>query len=89
MPTLTPERPSGLLDTASVAALLGTTPRHVRDLRMKRVLPSVAVGRLVRFDPVDVRAFIAANRSPALRGPLAETVPARPARRRSSPGARS
>ncbi|MGH3261915.1 MAG: helix-turn-helix domain-containing protein [Trebonia sp.] len=60
-----------LLTVDQVADQLGTTPRHIRELRARRELPAVMVGRLVRFDPADIAAYVAAHRSPALRGPLA------------------
>jgi len=78
----------GLLTTAAAAEYLGVRERQVRELRHRRELPAIAVGGLIRYDERDLAAFIAANRSPALHGALAESVPARPARRRTN-GARS
>ncbi len=62
----------GLLDAAGAAARLGTTVRHVRELRARRELPVVLIGRLVRYDPAELARYVDACRSPALRGPLAE-----------------
>jgi len=39
-----------LVDTAGAAEHLGTTARHVRDLKARGKLPFVPLGRLVRFD---------------------------------------
>jgi excisionase family DNA binding protein len=38
------------VDTAGAAAYLGTTPRHIRDLKSRGRLPFVQLGRLIRFD---------------------------------------
>jgi len=84
-----PESPVSLLGVDQVAELLGVTPRLVRELRARRELPAILVGRLLRFDRADIADFIAAQRQPALHGPLADSLPARPARRRSTTGARS
>lgn len=66
--------PKTLLSTSEVAAQLGTTLRHVRELRARRELPAILIGRLVRYDPSDLGAYLDANRQPALRGPLANGV---------------
>lgn len=55
------------------AEYLATTPRHVRELRLRRELPVIHVGsRLIRFDLNDLNAYRQAQREPARRGPLAE-----------------
>lgn len=64
----------GLLDTSAAAHFLGTTVRHVRELRARRELPVVLIGRLVRYDPAELARYVDACRRPALRGPLAERV---------------
>lgn len=46
-----------LWTTAEVARFLACTPRHVVNLQMNG-LPHFYVGRLVRFDPAEVRAFL-------------------------------
>lgn len=51
-----------LLDAKQVAALLGVSVRTVQQLAASRQLPSVPVGRLVRFRPEDVEAFVASRR---------------------------
>lgn len=40
-----------------VAAFLRCTVRHVHNL-LRRGLPHVYVGRLLRFDPVELRAYL-------------------------------
>jgi excisionase family DNA binding protein len=50
-----------LLDWDQVAERLGTTPRWVREARYRGDLPFVRVGKLIRFRPSDIDAFIAAN----------------------------
>lgn len=54
-----------LLTVKAAAARLGTTERHVRDLVYRRAIPFVKVGRLVRFEPDELAAWIAANRHTA------------------------
>lgn len=51
-----------LIDTEEVAARLGVTVRFVRRLVHERRIPFHRIGRHVRFDPVDVEAFIADGR---------------------------
>jgi excisionase family DNA binding protein len=51
-----------LLSTADVADLLGVSPRTVTRLRDSGELRPVRVRGLVRFDPVDVVAFIKKQR---------------------------
>jgi excisionase family DNA binding protein len=54
-----------LLDIAAAAERLSTSVRHVRRLVQERRIPVVRVGRLVRFDPVDIDAWLDAHRSSA------------------------
>jgi excisionase family DNA binding protein len=62
-----------LLDIRGTAVYLGTTERHVRELRARRELPVVKIGsRLVRFKREDLDRYVAARREPARRGPIAE-----------------
>lgn len=51
-----------LLSIGQLAERLGTTPRHVRRLVAERRVPFVKVGRLVRFDPDDIAAWIDGRR---------------------------
>lgn len=57
----------GLLDEAGAGIYLGTTPRHIRALWQRREIAAVKVGRLVRFRPEDLDAYIARQRVEAVR----------------------
>jgi excisionase family DNA binding protein len=52
-----------LLTVGDVAKRLGVNVRHVRRLVQERRLPYVKWGRLLRFDPVDIAAFVDEHRS--------------------------
>lgn len=54
--------PDPLLTKVEVAELLATTEQHVERLAASGQLPSVKVGRFVRFDGIDVQAFIASSK---------------------------
>lgn len=56
------ERSGGLVDIATVARRLGVDVRHVRRLVHERRIPYVKWGRLLRFDPADIDAWIEAAR---------------------------
>ncbi len=56
-----------LLSEQDAATYLGTTPRHVRELRTTGRLTFIRVGRFIRFAPADLDAFIAARRVRASR----------------------
>lgn len=47
-----------LLSVDETAALLRLSPRHLRRLIARGELPVVRIGRAVRVQPVDLRAFI-------------------------------
>ena len=72
-PTRTPELPAPrvpagrrrLLDIDAVAEHLGTSVRHLRRLVQERRIPVVRIGRLIRFDPVDLDAWLDEHRSSA------------------------
>ena len=51
-----------LLTVEEAAERLGTSTRFVRRLVAERRIAYVKVGRHVRLDPTDVKAFIAARR---------------------------
>jgi excisionase family DNA binding protein len=53
--------PSALLSANQVAARLGCSLRLVQQLAAERRIPFVKVGRLNRFRPSDVEAFIETN----------------------------
>jgi excisionase family DNA binding protein len=55
-----------LLTEQQLAAQWHTTPRHIRRLRVESDLPYIKLGRLVRFDPVDVMAWLAARKHTAV-----------------------
>jgi len=57
-----------LLDINGLAARSGVSTRFVRRLVAQRRVPCLKIGRLVRFDPVEVERWIDAAR----------VVPARP-----------
>jgi excisionase family DNA binding protein len=54
----------GLLAPQAVARLLACSPKSVYAWAARGMLPSVRLGRLVRFRPSDVRRFIEANAAP-------------------------
>lgn len=56
--------PRPLLDAGGAAEYLGTTERHVRELVYKRQIPHLHVGRLLRFHPDDLDAYIDGRRVP-------------------------
>jgi excisionase family DNA binding protein len=47
-----------LLDLPAVAEWLGVNERHVRRLVAERRIPFLKWGRLLRFDPVEVEAWL-------------------------------
>ncbi|TET47116.1 DNA-binding protein [candidate division TA06 bacterium] len=51
-----------LLNKKEVAELLHTTTRHVMDLARRGDLPSLKVGRLIRFRRKDIEKFIELQR---------------------------
>ena len=59
-----------LIDIPRLAGLLGTSPRHIRRLIADHRIPYLKVGRLVRFDPADIRDWLDHGRKPSggLRG---------------------
>ena len=65
-----------LLSIGQLAERLGTTPRHVRRLVAERRVPFVKVGRLVRFDPDDIAAWLDGRRVRRLRSDRQGRVPA-------------
>ncbi len=50
----------GLLTVRQVSDLLGICERTAFELTKRGKLPAVRIGRAVRYDPVDVAAFIEA-----------------------------
>ena len=66
---LPPEQPNetALWTNEDVAAFFRCTVRHVQNLQ-KQGLPYVHLGRLVRFDPEEIREFVRQNRNLKVRG---------------------
>ena len=50
-----------LFSEDEAAVYMGTTPRHLEELRYRRELPFVKVGRLVRYDRKVLDKYIAAH----------------------------
>jgi excisionase family DNA binding protein len=53
-----------LIDIEALARRLGVEVRHVRRLVSERRIPYIKWGRLLRFDPVEIDAWIDAQRRP-------------------------
>lgn len=56
--TTSPDALPRLLTIEQLADHLGSTPRHVRRLVAERRVPYLKVGRFVRFDPVEIAAWL-------------------------------
>lgn len=67
MPTATRRHASAprLLSIAEVADVLGVDVRHVRRLVHERRIPFIKWGHLLRFDPVEIAAWLDHHRHPA------------------------
>lgn len=60
-----------LWDICTVASRLGVETRHVRRLVSERRIPFIKWGRLLRFDPTEIEAWLdEARRPPAAGGVL-------------------
>ncbi len=57
MPTRTSER-QPLMDLPAVAERLGVNQRHIRRLVAERRIPYLKWGHLLRFDPVELDAWL-------------------------------
>ena len=53
-----------LIDIGTLAKLLGVGERYVRRMVAERRVPTVKVGRLVRFDLAEIRRWIEEQRRP-------------------------
>lgn len=53
-----------LVDIGTLARLLGVGERYVRRMVAQRRVPTVKVGRLVRFDLADIRKWVEQQRRP-------------------------
>lgn len=67
-PAATVEDPSSLWDIRTVAARLGVQVRHVRRLVSERRIPFIKWGRLLRFDPREIEAWLDEARRPSTAG---------------------
>ncbi|HUR17893.1 MAG TPA: helix-turn-helix domain-containing protein [Acidimicrobiales bacterium] len=67
--TSTANRPT-LWDIGIVASRLGVEPRHVRRLVSERRIPFIKWGRLLRFDPTEIEAWLDEARRPPAAGVL-------------------
>jgi excisionase family DNA binding protein len=56
---------AALLDVPAAAERLNISVRHLRELLYRREVPYLKVGRLVRFDPADLDAWLEARKIPA------------------------
>ena len=56
-----------LLDIKAIAEFLGVEIRHVRRLVAERRVPFLKWGHLLRFDPVEVKAWLDEKRVPPRR----------------------
>ena len=56
MSTTADARP--LMDLAAVARRLGVNQRHIRRLVAERRIPFLKWGHLLRFDPVEIEAWL-------------------------------
>lgn len=65
MTSTTPQLPDRLLDIAGVAEHLGVNVRHIRRLVTERRIPFIKWGHLIRFDPIDVAAWLENARVPS------------------------
>jgi len=58
MPTAPSPTPRRLVSIADVADQLGVDVRHVRRLVHEKRIPYIKWGHLLRFDPVEIAAWI-------------------------------
>lgn len=52
-----------LIDISEVARLLGVEIRHIRRLVAERRIPFIKWGHLLRFDPDEIRSWLASHSS--------------------------
>ena len=58
-----PQEPDGLLDKAGVAKFLKVSVSQVEKLTCRKEIPCLRIGRSVRYDLADVRAWIEAKKN--------------------------
>jgi excisionase family DNA binding protein len=56
--------PARLLDVEGVADRLGVNTRHVRRLVHERRIPFIKWGHLLRFDPIEIDAWLRRSTTP-------------------------
>lgn len=76
--TPTDRTPALLVDTAEAARLLNISSRLLRQLEARGELPSVRIGRLVRFSPAALEEWIAAPKESDRQRNLPAVVGGRP-----------
>ena len=64
MPARAPTGTAPLLDLPAVAERLNVNERHVRRLVAERRIPYLKWGHLLRFDPVEIAAWLEQARQP-------------------------
>ena len=57
----TPATIGGLVGPEAIADTLGVTAEYMRRLAREGRIPSVKVGKYVRFNPAEIAAWVAAN----------------------------
>lgn len=67
-----------LWDIGTVASRLGVETRHIRRLVSERRIPFIKWGRLLRFDPAEIEAWLDEARRPPLAGGMLDPVAAKP-----------
>lgn len=74
MPTTHPEPLEQLIDLPTLAGWLGVPERHIRRLVAERRIPFHKWGHHLRFDPTDVRDWLAHHRIAPTQEPLSGTL---------------
>jgi excisionase family DNA binding protein len=77
---------ANLIDIARAAERLGVTVRYVRRLVAERRIPYVKLGHLVRFDPIELEAWIDASARSRSASPGARRSSSQPASSSSTSG---
>lgn len=76
--TTTTDNRRTLCDIGTVASRLGVETRHVRRLVSERRIPFIKWGRLLRFDPAEVEAWLDDARRPTAAGKMLNAVARKP-----------
>lgn len=67
-----------LWDISTVASRLGVETRHIRRLVSERRMPFIKWGRLLRFDPAEIEAWLDEARRPPAAGGMLDAFAATP-----------